>query len=101
VGRGYARRRRRRPYVVTPEDDNDDNDVNNDPDRQVGAVYDVTYEYNVTFRDRIVAGTEDGAKRQAKDQIEFGTAVGAHKVHTNVDTVAEIYESDDRADELK
>jgi len=71
-----------------------------DPD-VVGAYYDVTLEYNFTFRFRVPAWNDSFAKERARELVEYGNAADAHEMWANTREGDEILETDDAAAELE
>lgn len=89
-----------KPNVSIEEDGSESYEHGGDEPMEVGGVYDVTIEMNMTFRfTDIVAYNDSRAKERANDLIRWGNAVDAHEMFTDVNRREKIYEDDDRAEE--
>jgi hypothetical protein len=76
--------------------DDEDNGLDDEPE-EVGEMFRITLSYTVDYSFRIPAGTKHQAKRRAKDlRPAINGASSAMHVHTDVDSLTEIFEDHDK-----
>lgn len=79
--------------AAEPADDDDDGEQEDEPER-AGGVYDITLDYNVTFRFRIPAWSEHEAKDRAKDLVRTGNSADAYLLHSEHRELKEVMTDD-------
>lgn len=82
-------------------DDEDGEDEDEEP-REVGGMFTVRKQYNVTFTATVAAGSEEQAESLADDEISIteDTPVDAHQVHDEVTKTETLTEDDERMEDV-
>lgn len=88
---------------LDPDDGGDDEEDEEDEGRQmkIGGVYEVRLSFSTDYCFTVTAGSEDRAETKASDLVKSGNAVDAHQVHSETRELEEIYEGDEKAEELE
>lgn len=78
-----------------------DEDEDDEP-REVGGMFTVRRDYNVTYSVSVPAGDEEQAKKLAKEKISVtdDTPIDAHHVHDDVTKTETLTEDDERMEEV-